>query len=406
VQRAKQSLQQLQQQQDARAASLQQLRNKLTSSSTADVDPSEAVPLLAAGQEGCKRARVLGNSQGVAGSLEAGQQQQDKQQQDEEMQDADLVADDQATDPTAASSADDAAVGGEGVKVSRQRAKAGRKHSRRHAAAASKQGHVGGSLRRTTRRTVIIDSSSSSSSSSDEGASDADDEGSSSGCSDAEEDAAAAGHAGTRGAAAAAATSKLPSAAALAKQAAALDLKQQQLDEQEQYLQEQYALVDRSALEQDLLALQGLAAAHSTLQQLLSQHEAAATALEQLVDERYSRLLSVLQSLNAKLDPVYNQLTGGCGKAYCAYTAERRLLFSQGVTLHLQPDGNTWRRLGMLSGGQRSLATLALSFALQVGWMSKSMRSVHLTAFDSVVRHAQKPCMALVAVCFGMSLGL
>lgn len=53
-------------------------------------------------------------------------------------------------------------------------------------------------------------------------------------------------------------------------------------------------------------------------------------------------------------------------KAYCSYTAERRLLFSQGVTLHVQPDGRTWRKLGMLSGGQRSLATLALSFALQV----------------------------------------
>lgn len=53
-------------------------------------------------------------------------------------------------------------------------------------------------------------------------------------------------------------------------------------------------------------------------------------------------------------------------QAYCSYTAERLLLFSQGVTLHVQPDGRTWRKLGMLSGGQRSLATLALSFALQV----------------------------------------
>jgi structural maintenance of chromosome 4 len=89
--------------------------------------------------------------------------------------------------------------------------------------------------------------------------------------------------------------------------------------------------------------------------------------LEQLLDERYSRLLTVLQSLNAQLDAVYSRLTGGTGRAYCSYTAERLLLFSQGVTLHVQPDGSTWRRLGMLSGGQRSLATLALSFALQVG---------------------------------------
>lgn len=46
---------------------------------------------------------------------------------------------------------------------------------------------------------------------------------------------------------------------------------------------------------------------------------------------------------------------------------ERRLLFSQGVTLHVQPDGQAWRQFAMLSGGQQALATLALSFALQVG---------------------------------------
>jgi chromosome segregation ATPase len=147
-----------------------------------------------------------------------------------------------------------------------------------------------------------------------------------------------------------------------------LQQRQQQLDDQQQELQHEYALVNQSALEQDLSALQALATAHSTLQHLQQQHEGAATALEQLLDERYSRLLTVLHSLNAQLDTVYSRLTGGCGKAYCSYTAERRLLFSQGVTLHVQPDGSTWRRLGMLSGGQRSLATLALSFALQVRW--------------------------------------
>jgi chromosome segregation ATPase len=50
-----------------------------------------------------------------------------------------------------------------------------------------------------------------------------------------------------------------------------------------------------------------------------------------------------------------------------AVMQERRLLFSQGVTLHVQPDGQAWRQFAMLSGGQQALATLALSFALQVG---------------------------------------
>lgn len=44
---------------------------------------------------------------------------------------------------------------------------------------------------------------------------------------------------------------------------------------------------------------------------------------------------------------------------------ERRLLFSRGVTLHVQA-GDMWRPFAMLSGGQQALAALALSFALQV----------------------------------------
>ena len=44
---------------------------------------------------------------------------------------------------------------------------------------------------------------------------------------------------------------------------------------------------------------------------------------------------------------------------------ERRLLFIQGATLHVQPDGAPWRPFQSLSGGQQALAALALSFALQ-----------------------------------------
>jgi chromosome segregation ATPase len=110
------------------------------------------------------------------------------------------------------------------------------------------------------------------------------------------------------------------SAAVLGKQTALLQQHQQQLDEQELELKKEYASVDRTALQQDLAALQGLAAAHSTLQQLQQQREAAATALEALLDERYSRLLAVLQQLNSRLDAVYGQLTGGCGKVRLQHT--------------------------------------------------------------------------------------
>jgi hypothetical protein len=191
----------------------------------------------------------------------------------------------------------------------------GRKQGSKTRRAGSSKGSRWAGLRRSTRATVIADSSSSS-------ASDADDE-----CSSSGEDsdvpagrkrrssAAAAAAGSRRGAARAAQDSDtLPSAAALLKHTVELQRRQQQLDEQQQELQQEYSAIDRAALERDLAALQALAAATAALQRLQAQHEAAATAFEQLLDERYSRLLTVLQSLNARLDAVYSQLTGGCGK--------------------------------------------------------------------------------------------
>jgi hypothetical protein len=115
----------------------------------------------------------------------------------------------------------------------------------------------------------------------------------------------------------------LPSAAALAKQGQQLQQRQQQLDYALQDWQLQAAKVNEAALERDLHALQALAAAHAQLQQLQQQQDEAMAVHEELLDERYAKLLAVLQALNAALDAVYRQLTSGCGSAYCAYTQVR-----------------------------------------------------------------------------------
>ncbi len=56
---------------------------------------------------------------------------------------------------------------------------------------------------------------------------------------------------------------------------------------------------------------------------------------------------------------------GNRGDAYLSALEERRLLFTQGVHLHVRPDEHRWRPLSSLSGGQQALAGLALAFALQ-----------------------------------------
>jgi hypothetical protein len=57
---------------------------------------------------------------------------------------------------------------------------------------------------------------------------------------------------------------------------------------------------------------------------------------EQLVDTRYQKLTSALEAINEKLGGIYRQLTGNVGDAYCSYTAERRLLFSEGIVLNVR----------------------------------------------------------------------
>jgi chromosome segregation ATPase len=67
---------------------------------------------------------------------------------------------------------------------------------------------------------------------------------------------------------------------------------------------------------------------------------------------------------------VYQFLTGWVGDAYLQYTADRRLLFTTGVTLNVRPDQHRWRPFMSLSGGQQALATLAVAFAMQAAFPS------------------------------------
>lgn len=134
-------------------------------------------------------------------------------------------------------------------------------------------------------------------------------------------------------------------------------------------------LLYTQALEADLHALKQLTRAQAQLSPLEAQHDAAVAEHERLVNERYSRLSTALQDVNAKMSVIYRTLTAGQGDCYCSYTLERHLLFSEGVSLHVRPDQHRWRQFASLSGGQQALAALALSFALQVG--CHSVKSKH-----------------------------
>lgn len=121
---------------------------------------------------------------------------------------------------------------------------------------------------------------------------------------------------------------------------------------------------------QDAAALQALRAARRQAHALRMQADAARALRDRLADARYLKLVSALQAVNGQLATVYRRLTGHLGDASLSFTAERRLLFLEGLTLQVRPDPHRWRPFGCLSGGQQALATLALSFALQVSHWS------------------------------------
>ena len=145
------------------------------------------------------------------------------------------------------------------------------------------------------------------------------------------------------------------------------------------------------------------------------------TERRQLEEERYARFAATLQAVNGHLSRIFCRLSGLQGDAYCSHPDSCALLAAQGVAFHVRrgslrvsslyrgyggpgkpgtveappyvdvtgphglhrvcelmpmkmllpvlahrPDNRCWRAFGALSGGQQALASLALTFALQV----------------------------------------
>ena len=84
---------------------------------------------------------------------------------------------------------------------------------------------------------------------------------------------------------------------------------------------------------------------------------------DSLEKQRKKRLLAVLKEVNANFKQVYNVLTKGKAELRLENPAEP---FSGGLEMWCQPPGKSARsRLEALSGGEKSMAALALIFAIQ-----------------------------------------
>lgn len=81
-----------------------------------------------------------------------------------------------------------------------------------------------------------------------------------------------------------------------------------------------------------------------------------------LQEERITRFRNGLQAVSARLQEIYKEMTRG-GTA--ELEAVRQLdPFSEGLVLNVRPPGKSWKKMSNLSGGEKTLVSLSLVFAL------------------------------------------
>ena len=83
---------------------------------------------------------------------------------------------------------------------------------------------------------------------------------------------------------------------------------------------------------------------------------------EQLRKERLSTFMSGFQIITMKLKEMYQMITlGGDAELELVDTLDP---FSEGIVFSVRPKGKSWKNIANLSGGEKTLSSLALVFAL------------------------------------------
>jgi chromosome segregation ATPase len=85
--------------------------------------------------------------------------------------------------------------------------------------------------------------------------------------------------------------------------------------------------------------------------------------ISKLEDERYKTFCFFIDKINTSLSDIYHKLTIN-GDCYLGFTEDKKALFESGVWFQVKPDRNQWRSFNDLSGGQKAVAALALSLAI------------------------------------------
>lgn len=100
------------------------------------------------------------------------------------------------------------------------------------------------------------------------------------------------------------------------------------------------------------------------MESVTSQRDSAKQRYDDLRKVRLDEFMAGFNAISAKLKEMYQMITmGGNAEIELVDTMDP---FSEGVVLSIMPPKKSWRPIANLSGGEKTLASLALVFALHV----------------------------------------
>eukprot|EP00769_Ergobibamus_cyprinoides_P002464 gnl/Ergobibamus_cyprinoides/3590.p1 GENE.gnl/Ergobibamus_cyprinoides/3590~~gnl/Ergobibamus_cyprinoides/3590.p1 ORF type:complete len:274 (+),score=38.19 gnl/Ergobibamus_cyprinoides/3590:110-931(+) len=102
----------------------------------------------------------------------------------------------------------------------------------------------------------------------------------------------------------------------------------------------------------------------SELDEAIASAETLADELASLREERLSKFMSGYDLINSRLQETYRMLTVAGGSAQLSLVDAGGDPFAEGIAFDVSPPYKGWRPVQNLSGGEKTLASLALTFAI------------------------------------------
>ncbi|KAJ5072881.1 structural maintenance of chromosomes smc family member [Anaeramoeba ignava] len=140
--------------------------------------------------------------------------------------------------------------------------------------------------------------------------------------------------------------------------------------ETEKSLEEKEKRIEINNLEKDLSLQKEKKKLESERRKLKMEWKKHVELRDKLEANRFELFDSSMKEINEELSKIYREINAKSGDCFLQYSKIQANTFLEGVSFHIKPDNTTWKMFRNLSGGQKALATLALTLSLQKKYSS------------------------------------